>query len=149
MQFIDLKQQYQHIKDDVLREINEVLDSGQYILGNKVNELEDVLSKYVGVKHCIGVADGSKALLIALMALDIGAMDEVIVPAFTFIATASMAALLGAKPIFVDIDPKTYNIDPKLIEAAITPKTRAIIAVGLFGQCPDLEVINQIAAKYN
>lgn len=149
MQFIDLKKQYEHIKDDVLHQINEVLDSGQYILGSKVNELEGVLSKYVGVKHCIGVADGSKALLIALMALDIGPMDEVIVPAFTFFATASMVALLGAKPVFVDIDAKSYNIDSQLLESAITPRTKAIIAVGLFGQCADLDAVNQIAAKYN
>ena len=149
MQFIDLKKQYQYIKDDVLKEINEVLDSGQYIMGNKVQELETVLANFVGAKHCIGVADGTKALLIALMALDIGRGDEVIVPSFTFIATGSMAALLGAKPVFVDIDPDTYNIDPKLIEAAITPRTKAIIPVGLFGQCADIDAINKIAEKHN
>jgi UDP-2-acetamido-2-deoxy-ribo-hexuluronate aminotransferase len=149
MQFIDLKKQYEYIKQDVLKEINEVLDSGQYIMGGKVNELESVLANYSGAKHCIGVADGTKALLIALMALDIGAGDEVIVPAFTFIATASMAALLGIKPVFVDIDPDTYNIDTQLIEAAITSKTKAIIPVGLFGQCADIDSVNKIAAKYN
>lgn len=149
MQFIDLKKQYQYIKDDVLKEINEVLDSGQYIMGNKVSELEAVLSKYIGSKHCIGVADGTKALLIALMALGVKPGDEIIVPSFTFIATASMAALLGAKPVFVDIDPKTYNIDPALIEAAITPKTKVIIPVGLFGQCADIEAVNKIAQKHN
>ena len=149
MQFIDLKKQYEYIKEDVLKEINEVLDSGQYIMGKKVDELESVLTKYTGAKHCIGVADGTKALLIALMALDMGVGDEVIVPDFTFIATASMAALLGVKPVFVDIDPDTYNIDPELIEAAITPKTKAIIAVGLFGQCANIDAINKIAAKYN
>ena len=149
MQFIDLKKHYEYIKEDVLKEINEVLDSGQYIMGKKVDELESVLTKYTGAKHCIGVADGTKALLIALMALDMGVGDEVIVPDFTFIATASMAALLGVKPVFVDIDPDTYNIDPELIEAAITPKTKAIIAVGLFGQCANIDAINKIAAKYN
>jgi UDP-2-acetamido-2-deoxy-ribo-hexuluronate aminotransferase len=149
MQFIDLKKQYSLIKEDVLKEINEVLDSGQYILGPKVRELETVLENYVGVKHCVGVADGSKALLMALMALDIKPGDEVIVPAFTFFATASMPALLGAVPVFVDINPKTYNIDINLIEKAITPKTKAIIAVGLFGQCAQLNEIQQIAAKHN
>lgn len=149
MQFIDLKKQYQYIKEDVLKEINEVLDSGQYILGKKVNELEDVLKNYIGVNSCVAVADGTKALLIALMALDIGSGDEVIIPSFTFIATGSMAALLGAKPVFVDIDPKTYNIDPELIEKAITSKTKAIIPVGLFGQCANIDAVNKIAEKYN
>ena len=149
MQFIDLKKQYSLIKEDILTQINEVLDSGQYILGAKVNELEKSLAEYVGVKHCIGVADGSKALLMALMALDIKAGDEVIVPAFTFFATASMAALLGINPVFVDVDEKTYNLNPSLIENAITPRTKAIIPVSLFGQCSQLEEINKIAAKYN
>lgn len=148
MQFIDLKKQYLLIKDDVLDEINQVLDSGQYILGSKVKELEIKLADFASVKHCIGVADGTKALLIALMALGVGTDDEVIVPSFTFFATASMAVLLGAKPVFVDIDPKTYNINPALIEAAITKKTKAIIPVGLFGQCADMDAINSIATKY-
>lgn len=149
MQFIDLKKQYELIKADVQKEINEVLDSGQYIMGSKIPDLEAALSKYLGVKHSIGVADGTKALLIALMALNIKAGDEVIVPAFTFISTASMAALLGAIPVFVEIDQKTYNMDPELLEKAITSKTKAIIPVSLFGQCADLPKINQIAAKYN
>lgn len=149
MQFIDLKQQYKLIKEDVLNEINQVLDSGQYIMGDKVPELEKVLTNYTGAKHCIGVCDGTKALLIALMALDIKAGDEVIVPAFTFIATASMVALLGATPIFADIDEKTYNLDPNKIEQLITPKTKAIIPVSLYGQCADFDSINSIAAKYN
>lgn len=148
MHFIDLKKQYQLIKDDVLNEINQVLDSGQYIMGDKVPQLEKVLADYTGSKHCIGVCDGTKALLIALMALEIKAGDEVIVPAFTFIATASMVALLGAVPVFVDIDEKTYNLDPSKIEAAITPKTKAIIPVSLYGQCADYAAINAIAAKH-
>lgn len=148
MQFIDLKQQYLQIKDDVQREINEVLESGQFILGSKVQELETILAKYVGAKHAIGVADGTKALQIALMAIGIKPGDEVIVPAFTFIATASMVALLGATPVFIDVDPVSYNLDPNKIEAAITSKTRAIIPVSLFGQCPDLEAINAIAEKH-
>ncbi len=149
MQFIDLKKQYDLIKSDIQMEINEVLDSGQYIMGGKVGELEHVLANYTGAKHCIGVCDGTKALLMALMALDIKAGDEVIVPAFTFIATASMVALLGAVPVFVDVDAKTYNLDPSKLEAAITSKTKAIIPVSLYGQCADYNAINAIAAKHN
>lgn len=149
MQFIDLKTQYATIKGEVLSEITQVLDSGQYVMGAKVYELEEKLAQYTGSKHCIGVADGTKALLIALMALELKAGDEVIVPDFTFIATASMAVLLGLKPVFVDIDPQTYNLDSDAVEAAITPKTKAIIAVSLFGQCADFDVINSIAAKHN
>ncbi|MFN8770554.1 MAG: DegT/DnrJ/EryC1/StrS family aminotransferase [Neisseriaceae bacterium] len=149
MEFIDLKKQYEYIKQDVMKEISEVLDSGQFILGNKVNELEKQLCNYTGSKHCIGVADGTKALLIALMALDIKSGDEVIVPAFTFIATASMALLLGATPVFVDVDPISYNLDATKLEAAITKKTKAIISVSLFGQCADMNSINSIAAKHN
>lgn len=149
MQFIDLKRQYELVKSDVLKEIHEVLESGQYIMGNKVKQLETQLAQFVNVKHCIGVADGTKALLIALMALGVGRDDEVIVPAFTFIATASMVALLGAKPVFIDIDPQTYNLDPKLIESAITSKTKAIIPVSLYGQCADIDAINALAIKYN
>jgi len=148
MQFIDLKKQYELIKEDVLNEINQVLDSGQYILGEKVPQLEKELATYTGAKHCIGVCDGTKAILMALMALDIKAGDEVIVPAFTFIATASMAALLGVIPVFVDVDEKTYNLDPAKIDNAITSKTKAIIAVSLYGQCADFDAINAIAAKY-
>ena len=149
MQFIDLKKQYELIKSDVQTEINQVLDSGQYIMGSKVAELEKVLATYTGAKHCIGVCDGTKALLIALMALDVQAGDEVIVPAFTFIATASMVALLGAVPVFADVDEKTYNLDPNKIEALITHKTKAIIPVSLYGQCADFDAINAIAAKHN
>ena len=149
MQFIDLKQQYQLIKQDVLNEINQVLDSGQYIMGDKVPQLENILADYTGSEHCIGVCDGTKALLIALMALDIKAGDEVIIPAFTFIATASMVALLGAVPVFVDVDEKTYNLDPSKLEAAITTKTKVIIPVSLYGQCADFALINSIAAKHN
>ena len=149
MQFIDLKQQYALIKDDVLKEINEVLDSGQYIMGEKISHIEHVLADYTASSHCISVADGSKALLIALMALDIKSGDEVIVPAFTFVATASMVALLGAIPVFVDIDANTYNLDPLKLKSAITTRTKAIIAVSLYGQCADMSVINQIASYHN
>lgn len=149
MEFIDLKTQYKHIKNDVLNEISAVLDSGQFILGDKVKDLELKLSDYTGNKNCIGVADGTKALLIALMAIDIKPGDEVIVPAFSFIATASMIVLLGATPVFVDVDPLSYNLDATKLEAVITNNTRAIIPVSLFGQCADMDAINSIAAKYN
>ncbi|MCC2625418.1 MAG: aminotransferase DegT [Burkholderiales bacterium] len=148
MDFIDLKSQYKRIKDDVLKEINQVLDSGQYIMGGKVKELETILANYANVKHCVGVADGTTALLIALMALNIKSGDEVIVPAFTFIATASQVVLLGAKPIFVDVDARTFNLDPNKLESAITSKTKAIIPVSLFGMCADIDAINTIAAKH-
>jgi UDP-2-acetamido-2-deoxy-ribo-hexuluronate aminotransferase len=124
-----------------------VLDHGQYVLGNETVELERRLAEYVGAKHCIGASSGTDTLLIALMALDIGPGDEVITSPFTFIATGEMIALAGAKPVFVDIDAGTYNIDPKLIERAITPRTKAIMPVSLYGQCADFDAINAIAKK--
>jgi UDP-2-acetamido-2-deoxy-ribo-hexuluronate aminotransferase len=148
MQFIDLKAQYRRIEGDVNQRIKAVLEHGQYILGPEVTELEQKLAAYVGVKHCIGVSDGTTALQIALMALDIGPGDEVITTPFTFIATGEMIALVGATPVFVDIDPLTYNIDPALIEAAITPRTKAIMPVSLYGQCADFDAINAIAARH-
>jgi len=149
MNFIDLKSQYQHLKADIDARIHAVLDHGQYIMGPEVAELEAQLAAYVGVKHAIGVSDGTTALQIALMAIGIQPGDEVITTPFTFIATGEMIALLGAKPVFVDIDPATYNLDPNLIEAAITAKTRAIMPVSLYGQCADFDAINAIAAKHN
>ncbi len=149
MQFIDLKKQYELIKNDVLIQINKVLDSGQYIMGEQVHKLEEELSLYTGAKYSIGVADGTKALLLALMAIDIKPQDEVIVPAFTFFASASMIALLGATPVFVDIDPKTYTVDPLSFEKAITSKTKAVITVSLFGQVSDHATINSIADAHN
>jgi UDP-2-acetamido-2-deoxy-ribo-hexuluronate aminotransferase len=148
MQFIDLKQQYKRIEETLNQRIRQVLDHGQYIMGPEIKELEEKLAIFVGAKYCIGVANGTDALLIAMMALGIGVGDEVITTPFTFIATAEMIALLGAKPVFVDIDPRTYNIDATKIEAVITPKTKAIMPVSLFGQCADLDIINEIAAKY-
>ncbi|MCE5286206.1 MAG: DegT/DnrJ/EryC1/StrS family aminotransferase [Pelosinus sp.] len=147
--FIDLKAQQDRIKEDLDRRIQKVLAHGQYIMGPEVHELEEKLADYVGVKHCLSVASGTDALLIALMALGVNAGDEVITTPFTFIATAEVIALLGAKPVFVDIDPRTYNIKPDLIEAAITSKTKAIIPVSIFGQCADFDTINTIASKYN
>lgn len=148
IQFIDLKAQYQHLKADIDARIHAVLDHGQYIMGPEVKEVEQRLAEYTGAQHAIGVCDGTKALLIAMMALDIGPGDEVITTPFTFIATGEMIALLGAKPVFVDIDPVSYNLDPARLEAAITPRTRAIMPVSLYGQCADFDAINAIAAKH-
>ena len=148
MEFCDLKTQYQRLKTDIDAGIQRVLDHGQYILGPEVAELEEKLAAFVGAKHCITVANGTDALQIAQMALGIGPGDEVITPGFTYIATAETVALLGAKPVYVDIDPRTYNLDPALLEAAITPRTKAIIPVSLYGQCADMDAINAIAAKH-
>ncbi len=148
MNFIDLKTQYQQLKAEIDAGIARVLDHGQYILGPEVAELEEKLAAYTGAKHCISVANGTDALQIAQMALGIGAGDEVITPGFTYIATAETVALLGAKPVYVDICPRTYNLDPALLEAAITPRTKAIIPVSLYGQCADMDAINAIAAKH-
>ncbi|WP_275100486.1 DegT/DnrJ/EryC1/StrS family aminotransferase [Sedimenticola hydrogenitrophicus] len=146
--FVDLKTQYQALKLQIQERINRVLEHGQYIMGPEVAELEERLAAYVGVKHCIAVSSGSDSLLIAMMALGIGHGDEVITTPFTFIATGEMIALLGAKPVFVDIDPRSYNIDPEKIETAITSKTRAIMPVSLYGQCADMDAINAIADKH-
>lgn len=148
MDFIDLKAQQSRIKDKIDAGIKGVLAHGKYILGPEVAELEERLADYTGSKFCITVANGTDALQIAQMALGIGPGDEVITPGFTYIATAETVALLGAKPVYVDIDPRTYNLDPKLLEAAITSRTKAIIPVSLFGQCADFDAINAIAAKY-
>lgn len=149
MQFIDLAAQQALIKDEIDAGIARVLAHGQYVLGPEVAELEKALAEFAGTKHCIACANGTDALQIAQMALGIGPGDEVIVPGFTFIATAETVALLGAKPVYVDIDPRTYNIDPALIEAAITPCTKAIMPVSLYGQCADMDAINAIAGKHN
>lgn len=149
MKFIDLNKQYQLHKSSIQKRINAVLDHGQYIMGPEVFELEEKLADYVGTKHCIGVSSGTDALLISLMALGIESGDEVIVPAFSFIATAEAVALLGAKPVFIDIDSNTYNITAKYIEPAINEKTKAIIAVSLYGQCPEFDEINKVANRNN
>ncbi len=148
MEFIDLKSQYQRLKVEIDAGIQRVLDHGQYILGPEVAEFEERLAAYTGAKYCITVANGTDALQIAQMALGIGPGDEVITPGFTYIATAETVALLGAKPVYVDIDPRTYNLNPELLEAAITPRTKAIIPVSLYGQCADFDAINAIAAKH-
>ncbi len=148
MQFIDLRAQYQAIKKDVQARIDAVLEHGQYILGPEVPELERKLAIFTGSRHCITVASGTEAILIALMALDISPGDEVITSPFTFAATGEMIALLGAKPVFVDVDPSTCNIVAGAIEERITGRTRAIMPVSLYGQVPDMDEINAIARHH-
>jgi len=148
MDFIDLKSQYRRIKPSVDARVARVLEHGQYILGPEVTELEAALAAYVGTKHCVAASSGTDTLLIALMALDIGPGDEVITAPFTFFATGEMIALLGAVPVFVDIDPRTYNMDPSAVSAAITPRTKAIMPVSLYGQCADFDAINEVACRH-
>ena len=146
--FIDLQAQYRAYKEAIDREIAEVLESAQFIGGPKLAALERDLAGYAGVSHAIGCSSGTDALLLSLMALDIKAGDEVITTPFTFIATAEVIAFLGAKPVFVDIDEATYNIDAALIEDAVTERTKAIMPVSLYGQCADMDAINAVAAKH-
>ena len=148
MEFIDLKAQQARIRPELDRRIAAVLDHGRYVLGPEVAELEERLASYVGVKHCIGASSGTDTLLIALMALGIGPGDEVITVPYTWISTAEMIALLGATPVFVDIDAKTWNMDPTQVEAAITERTKAIMPVGIFGQTADMTAINEIAERH-
>lgn len=146
--FIDLKTQYQALKPQIQDRIDAVLDHGQYIMGPEVKELEDKLAAFTGSKHCITCASGTEALLMSLMALGIGPGDEIITTPFTFVATAEVIVLLGAKPVFVDVEPDTGNINADLIEAAITSRTKAIIPVSLYGQTADMDAINSIAAEH-
>jgi UDP-2-acetamido-2-deoxy-ribo-hexuluronate aminotransferase len=148
MQFIDLSQQYKRIQERIDDRIRQVLDHGQYIMGPEVEELEQKLADFVGTRYCVGVASGTDALLLALMTLNITKNDEVITSAFSFIATAEVIHLLGAKPVYVDIDPDTYNLDPAQLEAAITERTKAIVPVNLYGQCADYDEINEIADRH-
>ncbi len=147
--FIDLQAQYNEYKEEIDKEVLEVMSSAQFIGGEKLNTLETNLAKYTGSKHAIGCSSGTDALLLALMALDIKPGDEVITTPFTFIATAEVIAFLGARSVFVDIKEDNYNIDPTKIEDVITDKTKAIIPVSLYGQCADMEAINEIALKHN
>ena len=149
IEFIDLKAQQARLKEKIDAGIQNVLSHGQYILGPEVSELEEKLAAYVGAKYCITCANGTDALQIVQMAFGIGPGDEVITPGFTYIATAETVAVLGARPVYVDVNPKTYNLDVEKLEAAITPRTKAIIPVSLYGQCADFDAINAIAAKYN
>jgi UDP-2-acetamido-2-deoxy-ribo-hexuluronate aminotransferase len=149
MQFIDLKEQYRRYQAEINQRMAAVLDHGQFIMGPEIAEVEVALAKYVGVKHAITAASGTDSLEIALRALGVGPGDEVITVPFTWISTAEVIALVGAKPVFVDIQTTTYNMDEGLVEAAITPRTKAILPVSLFGQMPDYEKLNTIAAKHD
>ncbi|MCX7121329.1 MAG: DegT/DnrJ/EryC1/StrS family aminotransferase [Gammaproteobacteria bacterium] len=148
MQFIDLKTQYQQRKTQIDGAIARVLDHGQFLFGPEVEALEHKLATFVGAKHCISMSSGTTALHIALIALGVQPNDEVITTPFSFFAAAEVIYLLGAKPVYVDIDPKTYLMNPALLEAAITPKTKAIIPVSLYGQCADMDAINAIAQHH-
>lgn len=148
MQFVNLKAQYQALKPEIDAAIQGVLDHGQYIMGPEVGELEERLAAFAGTRHCVSVASGTEALLIALMALDLKPGDEVVTTAFTFAATAEVIVLLGGVPVFVDIEPDTCNLDAARLEAAITPRTRAIMPVSLYGQVADMDEINAVAARH-
>lgn len=146
--FVDLAAQQERLRGSIEAGIARVLAHGHYILGPEVGELEEKLAAYAGTEHCITCANGTDALQIALMALGIGPGDEIITPGFSYIATAEAPLLLGAKVIYVDIDSQSYNLDPALLEAAITPRTKAVIAVSLYGQPADFDAINAVATRY-
>jgi len=146
---INLKKQYESIKDEVDKAVSEVLSSAQYIMGTNVKEFEKEFSEYLGVKHAISVGNGTDALIIALKALGIGEGDEVITTPWTFFATAESISFVGATPVFVDVRLDTFNIDPSKIEEKITPKTKAIMVVHIFGQPCDIDEINRIAKRHN
>lgn len=145
--FFDLAVQFKSIEEEVKSALDEVFGTQQFILGPKVQALEETIARYCGTRSAIGVASGSDALLLSLMALGVGRDDEVVLPPFTFFATAGSVSRLGAIPVFVDIDPETYNIDPSRIEERISSKTKAIIPVHLFGQCTDMDPLLKIAKK--
>ena len=147
--FLDLKAQYKTIKDEVNPAIQEILDNTAFILGKSVSQFEKEFAKAHNVKHCIGTSSGTDANHLVLWAHGIGPDDEVIIPANTFIATAWGATLCGAKPVFVDCHPESYNINPEKVEAAITKKTKAIVAVHLYGQAADMDALNAVAKKHN
>ena len=149
MDFIDLKTRLARVRGRLDERVTAVHDHGQDILGPEVAELEEVLADYVGTKHCVGVSSGTDSLLIALMALEVGPGDEVVTVSYTWISTAEVIALVGAKPVFVDIDPDTWNMDPSQLEGVITKRTKAIIPVGIYGQPPDMDAINEIANRHN
>lgn len=148
-QMVDLIGQYNKIKPEIDAAVHEVLDSAYFVGGPQVKQFQTNLEKYLGVKHVIPCANGTDALQVALMALDLKPGDEVITTSFTFIATAEVIALLMLTPVLVDVDPDTFNIDPEAIEKAITPKTKAIIPVHLFGQCANMDAISKIAEAHN
>jgi dTDP-4-amino-4,6-dideoxygalactose transaminase len=146
---LDLKAQYAELRNEIRAAVDRVLESQQCINGPEVAQMEREIAAYSQAKHCVGVSSGTDAILLSLMALEIGHGDEVVTTPYTFFATAGCIHRVGAKPVFVDINPTTFNIDPKLIEAAITPRTKAIMPVHLFGQCADMDPILAIAKKHN
>ena len=148
MQFVDLKRQYHEYKAEIMAEIQTVLDTTAFINGPALRELEAQLAEHTGVKHAIGCSSGTDALILGMMGLDIQRGDEVIVPDFSFIATAETVALMAATPVFVDVRPDTYNMDPESLRAAITDKTVGIIPVSLYGQVADMDEINAIAKEH-
>lgn len=148
MEFINLKDQYARLQESIRSRMDAVLEHGQFILGPEVEELERRLADYTGAKHCITVANGTDALQIAQMTFGVGRGDEVITPGFSYFAAAESIALLGALPVLVDVDPVTYAVDSRAVEAAITPRTKAIIPVNLYGQCADYEAIARIAERH-
>lgn len=145
---LDVNRANAPLRDEILAAVARVVDSGRFLFGPDVAQLEKSIAQICGTQHAIGCSSGSDALLLALLALDIGEGDEVIVPSFTFFATASAAWRLGVRPVFVDIDPRTFNLDPQQVEDAITPLTRAIIPVHLFGQCADMDALGEIAGRH-
>ena len=147
--FLDLRSQQHRVRGEIERGLAQVMHHGQYVLGPELREMEARLAEYCGTKHAVAVASGTDSLVIALMALGIGPGDEVVTVPYTWISTAEAPLLVGAKPVFVDIEADTFNIDPALIEAAITPATKAIMPVSLYGQCADMQAINEIAARHN
>src|SRR5215813_8387510 len=146
---IDLGPQHRLLREELLSAIQRVLDSQQFVLGSEVRTLEEEIAKYCRTQHAIGCASGSDALLLAMMALDLKAGDEVIASPFTFFATGAAIARVGATPVFVDIDPRTYNLDPDRVASAITRRTRAILPVHLYGQCADMTPIMEISRDQN
>jgi len=145
---LDLQAQYVSLRDDLQQAIDRVMSSQRFVLGDEVRRLETSLAEYCQTKHAIGCASGSDALLLALMALDLKPGDEVITTSFSFFATAASVARLGARPVFVDIDPHTYNIDPSRVADAITPRTKVIMPVHLYGQCADMEPLLEIGRRH-
>src|SRR5437660_9030782 len=136
---INLKAQFEPLREQMRAAIERVMDTQQFVMGTEVKSLEEEIARYSNTKHAVGCASGSDALLVALMALDIKAGDEVITTPLSFFATVGVIVRLGARPVFVDVDPMTYNLDPSRLEAAITPRTRAIMPVHLYGQCADMD----------
>ncbi|MBI4417981.1 MAG: DegT/DnrJ/EryC1/StrS family aminotransferase [Ignavibacteriales bacterium] len=148
IQMVDVVGQYRKIKDEIDEAIHRVLDSGQFILGKEVAEFEKAAAGYLGVKHAVGCASGTDALQVAMMALGVGPGDDVVTTPFTFVATTETIVLLGATPVYADIDPKTFNIDPEQLSRAVTKKTKAIIPVHLYGQSADMDPIMEVARKH-